>query len=395
MTARVFFLSFIFLKQFYIFPSGKFGIGDACLAAACFFLVLNKIKRKEKLLYEYQDRWGLGFVLGIIIVNFVYFFIYRKIAFIQYTLFWIYNTCAIICFREIINKGFLRKISIILKISILLQFLSYLTGVGRWFQEYWGGMRYMGTFNVPNQFAFYVFAAMLLLYIYACQYNDRTFPVFYLLSVLLIAVSKSTGIFVGIFLFTFGISMIQLKKYYQSGRLPKKYWWIIGGGLTAIFITGIYIIWPSEEFMIQYSDFSILSRIQEKILKLSEGGLVGFFYDRGAEKLIFYPQYMLWGAGEGYYERFTLSTYVNEIHSSLLSILFCYGIVPTLCLIKWIWEYLKKGSKKEKVALFALLGESFFLVNYRQPFFWMIIVMLGNPRKDRLEIEAINKQEIL
>lgn len=37
MAAEVFFLCFVFFKQFYIFPSGNFGIGDACMAAACLF----------------------------------------------------------------------------------------------------------------------------------------------------------------------------------------------------------------------------------------------------------------------------------------------------------------------------------------------------------------------
>lgn len=386
MTAEVFFLLFVFLKQFYILPSGNLGIGDACLAVSCLFLMLSKIKKKEPFLNLNQDFWGLAFIICVVIINFINFMIYKQPSFLIYILYWIYNACAIICFKNLINKKFLRKLAFVLKASILLQFLLYITGVGRQFYEYWGGIRYMGTFNDPNQLAFYIFSAMLLIYIYSCKYNDRTFPVFYILSVWIIAVSKSTGIFVGIFLFTVGIGILKLWKFYQSGRLPKKFWVLIGGCLAVSIITGLYIIWPSKDFAIQNSDFSILSRIQEKIFKLTQGGIVSFLYDRGAEKIILYPQYMLWGAGEGYYERFTLAAYANEIHSSLFSILFCYGIIPTIFLIKWLWGYLKQGSKGEMAGVFALLGESLFLVNYRQPFFWMVIVLLEKNVKNDTEV---------
>lgn len=386
MAAEVFFLCFVFFKQFYIFPSGNFGIGDACMAAACLFLVLENRKNKDGFVHAKQDLWGFAFLFCIVIINIVYFVIYRQTSFLRYTLFWIYNASAVICFRELINKRFLSKMSIVLKVAILLQCLLYIIGMGRKFHEHWGGIRYMGTFNDPNQLAFYIFAAMILLYIYACQYKDRSFPVFFILSVWIIAVSKSTGIFAGVFLFIIGIGVLQLRKCYRSGRFSQKTWCVVGGIIATVIIIGIYMIWPSKDFSIQESDFSILSRIQEKILKLTEGGIISFLYDRGAEKLILYPQYMLWGAGEGYYERFTLAAYANEIHSSLFSVLFCYGIIPTIFMLRWIWFNLKQGNDEEKVGVFALLGESFFLVNYRQPFFWMVIVMLGRLRRDNKEV---------
>ena len=53
----------------------------------------------------------------------------------------------------------------------------------------------MGTFNDPNQYAFYLFCMILLISLYACNYGDRTAPIYYCLGVFFMSISKSTGIF--------------------------------------------------------------------------------------------------------------------------------------------------------------------------------------------------------
>lgn len=83
-------------------------------------------------------------------------------------------------------------------------------------------------------------------------------------------------------------------------------------------------------------DYNMLTRIQEKIWKVAHGGLLGLFLDRGMEKLVLYPQYLLYGAGEGGFDRFTLTSQINEIHCCLFSVLFCYGIIPTVFLLIWL-----------------------------------------------------------
>ena len=66
--------------------------------------------------------------------------------------------------------------------------------------------------------------------------------------------------------------------------------------------------------------------------------------------------------------------FTHEIHSSFFEIWYCYGIVPTVILIMWLIKNIKACDKKRMAAVMAILIESFFLVNYRQPFFWYILV---------------------
>lgn len=50
---------------------------------------------------------------------------------------------------------------------------------------------------------------------------------------------------------------------------------------------------------------------------------------RGYDRILNYPEYLLFGAGEGAYHRFRSDLYDSEIHSTYGTLLFCYGVVGT------------------------------------------------------------------
>ena len=72
------------------------------------------------------------------------------------------------------------------------------------------------------------------------------------------------------------------------------------------------------------------------------------------------PQYLLYGAGEGGFDRFTLASQVNEIHCCLFSVMFCYGLIPTSCLLVWLGRKLRRIDAAMTSAVIGLLAESFF-----------------------------------
>lgn len=307
-AAVLFFLLFIFLKQFYLFPSGGMEAADVCLFASFFMLLCDCMRRRPERLFQLKTE-GLFYVFlaFVLVINTYYGIRLGRGEFSKYTCFWIFNACAIWSFcylAEYGGKAFLTGINRVVKVNIGVQLLIYLTGRGRIFREYWGAVRYQGTFNDPNQLAFFLFMMILLLYLYRCRFGDRSFPVFYVLALPVIAASKSTGI------------------------------------------------------------------------------LLGLFLDRGMEKLVLYPQYLLYGAGEGGFDRFTLASQVNEIHCCLFSVMFCYGLIPTLCLLVWLGRKLRYADAAMACAVMGLLAESFFLVNYRQPMFWMILLYGSVVRMD-------------
>lgn len=377
-AAVLFFLLFIFLKQFYLFPSRGMEAADVCLFASFFMLLCDCMRRRpERLLQLKTESLFYVFLASVLMINAYYGIRLGRGEFFKYTCFWIFNACAIWSFcylTEYGGKAFLTGINRVVKVNIGVQLLIYLSGHGRIFREYWGAVRYQGTFNDPNQLAFFLFMMILLLYLYRCRFGDRSFPVFYVLVLPVIAASKSTGILLGVFVFTILAVLYELYQIGCKKGVSVKVW--ILGICMGVLIFGLFLwwIWPAADFDVKTVDYNMLTRIQEKIWKVAHGGLLGLFLDRGMEKLVLYPQYLLYGAGEGGFDRFTLASQVNEIHCCLFSVMFCYGLIPTSCLLVWLGRKLRRIDAAMTSAVIGLLAESFFLVNYRQPMFWMILL---------------------
>lgn len=369
------FLLFVFLKQFYIFPSGSIGLADISLML-CFLLLLYRRIQDRSLCPTLKQDVLLYLFLGcVLLINGIYGISDQSSEFFKYSLFWLYNVCAIWTFRELCNlfgDRFLHQLNHAVKLNIIIQILIYISGQGRLLREYWGAVRYMGTFNDPNQLAFFLFLMVLLAYLYACTTKDKTFPIFYLLTIPVLLATKSTGILLGFLSFTGLIMLYALHRMTARYYISKKLWGI--AMILTVIILGIFLIkiWPSDDFDVKNLEYTMTSRIQEKLWKISHGGLIGLLLDRGMEKLILYPKCMLFGAGEGAFARFTLASQINEIHCCLFSVLFCYGILPTYILLKWIWDNVKGCPKAALCAIAGLIIESFFLINYRQPMFWMV-----------------------
>jgi hypothetical protein len=64
--------------------------------------------------------------------------------------------------------------------------------------------------------------------------------------------------------------------------------------------------------------------------RLVTGGEYDSLSTRGYDRIVNHPEYVLFGAGEGAYDRFRSDLFASEIHSSYGTLLFCYGIVGVL-----------------------------------------------------------------
>ncbi len=384
----LFFISFLVLKQFYVLPSGSIGLADLCLGASALMIMGKQIREYQKYKKEgfsgrlmlhkisnwEEDKLLYIFLLCVVIINSVYMCQERNIGFVKYSIYWLYNGMAIWCFRYIGREQNFKKYSVVaVRTNILIQTGIWISGRGRFFYEYWGGTRYMGTFNDPNQLAFFLFMMILLLYLLR-EKRQIWDGIFYGMAIVIIIASKSTGIFLGVVAFGGCLVVKWMYRIYKADKLPRQVW-RMGVAILLISITaGLWVLWPDADFSIQEGNFTLIERTQEKIWKLNQDGAGGIFMDRGLDKLILYPQYVIFGAGEGGFARFPASVQINEIHCCLFSILFCYGIVPTGILLVWLGRQLKLLEEWMWPAALALLAESFLLINYRQPLFWLILV---------------------
>lgn len=379
--AQYSFLIFIFLKQFYIFNSGAVQPGDLFLLISLLFIVVTK---KKSLIISKIDYYLLVFLFFVILINFTYHFIYLKIEFIMSTLYYIFSFLLVIVFRNLLQEGnFINQLLNVLKINLITQFFILILGIG----EYYCDVRYMGTFNDPNQFAFFIYITLMLSILGAKLIEKKVNIIYYLITLIMIFESGSTGMLLamGSFLGIYTILNLFVKSHKKLYKLNFRFLKIIPFSFITIFSL-IILIEYKEEIFKTINDAPILQRVEQKLNKVENENNEGLIEDRGLDKLLFYPEKMILGAGQGYYSRFDKVNHKGEIHSTLPSILFSYGIFPTMILIMWFYKNIKKIPIEIYAIFISLTLESFTLLNQRQPFFWMLFVLASEylfKRKNR------------
>ena len=91
-AAVLFFLLFIFLKQFYLFPSGGMEAADVCLFASFFMLLCDCMRRRpERLLQLKTESLFYVFLASVLMINAYYGIRLGRGEFFKYTCFWIFN----------------------------------------------------------------------------------------------------------------------------------------------------------------------------------------------------------------------------------------------------------------------------------------------------------------
>jgi hypothetical protein len=73
---------------------------------------------------------------------------------------------------------------------------------------------------------------------------------------------------------------------------------------------------------------------------------LGFFEERGYDRITEDPQYCVLGAGEGAYNRFreTSAIGAHELHSSIATLFFSYGLVGTLLFAAFMWAVMSRAG---------------------------------------------------
>ena len=370
---QISFLIFIFLKQFYILSSGGLQPSDLFFILS-FTIYIIKCIRDNSFKINTIDKYIILFICLLTIINMSYFMIYKKFDFLISSFYYIYNFTVIILFRRLLkDECFIKKLLKVLKLNLFTQIIIYLIGIGRYYES----TRYMGTFNDPNQMAFYIYILFMLIVIVSDILKYKVKALYYLIAIFLIFETSSTGMLLGIGSFTLiyaTVNYVQIKKEIKLNIKTLL-------SLIGILIILVVISIPNMNSIVKsIQDMPILNRVDEKISEISGNNTSSnnektIVKDRGLDKLLIYPEQILFGSGQGYYARFNKAYHMGEIHSTLPSILFYYGIIPTILIILWFIKNIKNIPLQVSAIYISLLIESFTLLNQRQPFFWMLFVL--------------------
>ena len=378
---HVLFLLFIMLKPFYFRSSGTAQISDLVFLLSCVAWISS---RRGNLVLTDGNQYFLLFTVCVYVINAVYSAIY-PVSISQYrasdnylvnTMYYTYNLLVVLQFSDNIrNDAFLKSLLSVSVANIGIQAIIHMLGAG----GLYFGVRYFGTFNDPNQFAFFLFMSFLIVYVLLNYFNDTSQKQYYMSLIILfmvvtylVSASASTGVLLGLVAFLFSLIPALL----HNKKTPISIAFRIIFAITILFVAYFVINYFSGN---SFDENYLFRRVSEKIGKAESGGIMALIKERGLDKVFRYPEYLLFGSGEGYYDRFIGSEL--EIHSTIPSILFTYGIIPSLILLKWVRFKLRKIHYAIVPVYIGLLFESLTLLNQRQPMFWMII-LLGS-----LEIE--------
>lgn len=380
------FLVYLVLKPYYLFESGGLQIGDIILLIGfILYLVFSKFNQemKSKLFTAIQaNKLFILFTFLTFAINAAYFAVYGMSKFLLSSLYYVFIFLAIALFYIYgQNKSFLTNVSKVLKFNLLAQLAISLVGIGRDYDS----ERYMGTFNDPNQFGFYILISYLFIYaINVVLKNKKQFDVtFFITALFLIFQSASTGSLFGLAIF----AMLQIAyniKDILHVTYPKiqRTMYSLGGVMSVAII--IFVFAGLGAFNLSKFDVNALTqdqavtqRIQGKVAKADNEANISLWEDRGYDIIYKYPNYIAFGAGEGNYDRYIKATnnYGNEVHATFPSMLFYYGIIPFLIIAAWLYKFVEDVDAKMLIIYSAIVAESFILLNQRQSLFWMLFVL--------------------
>ncbi len=101
---------------------------------------------------------------------------------------------------------------------------------------------------------------------------------------------------------------------------------------------------------------------------------IGFAEERGYDRIWQYPEYLLTGAGEGAYARFSPAGEApREIHSSLGTVVFGYGVIGVLLFGTFAFRMARGGSLRSSIMMIPALTYTVAHQGLRFTSFWVIV----------------------
>ena len=355
---------YLIIFPLYFMPSGEPQIADYLMVLLMLMMVLgSRIQITRSLHSLIRPLILLGIYVAI--VN-LFTFISTLDAFakganpLYYTLFFFYNIGVVILAYILYSrhkKSFLWATALGLFLGALLVIV-----ISPFFTNaYYSTIRLTLTFNNPNQTGYYGLSALTFFII-----TSRAIKIHWIWSLLMsvmciyiTAASLSQAAIISILLL-YGLNLLE--------------------GITTNFrrIFGLVALIAVAIFYFTYSDFG--NRIIDNYnyrRSVYQGSDVGEIQYRGYDRIINHPHYVILGAGEGYYNRFITYSDSHEIHSTLGTLIFCYGIPGTFLFSLFVFRSIIKVRWNVAIYLLPLLAYGLTHMGLRFTFFWLSIAILG------------------
>lgn len=341
---------FIVLFPFYVFKSGMPQPADWLLVLLA-PMVLKTWDRKMPADLAKPYRMLLLFTGYVVLVNVVWSIIEFKFTFalkdgfLLSPFFYIYNALMLLTFVLMFKKYgdyLLWLTTHLVLVSVIIQLLLSFVIVGR--------TRSALMFNSPNQLGYYaVLCAGILLIGHRRLALSTISTLVGVLGATYLALISSSKAAVGS-IGMLGIALLMTR---------------VRSMFAAMVVLGLLILTPNR-----FSD--ALDRAQDRIVN---DETKPFLEERGYDRIFNNPEYTILGAGEGGYRRFRDSTAIgsHEIHSSIGTLIFCYGAVGTMLFGAFVLMTLFQATLRTWIVMLPAFAYGMTHQGLRFTMFWVLI----------------------
>ncbi len=344
---------YLIVYPFYFFEQGKPQIADIF---GVIIVAINLKSIVRSINSNTMTRYLFLFVLYSFIVNTAWMLILGNSfefddLMLKHSLYYTYGFLMLLfVFSKIKDDEFLRITFYSIGLSVCLQLLLW-----PFFTDQSG--RTQMFFKNPNQLAFWALSLLLITNMLIKIINPKKlYQIIFIVACTFLAfISASKAAILGCVLFWI---------YYFINSKRK------------ILVFTIIVI-GSSIFLISNKDIkleriSLIDNIIERITEKKPANQQGF-EGRGYGRIIRYPKYLFFGAGEGKVERFNEHL---ELHSTLFNILFSYGIIGLSIFIFALSSIFKNASIEVLVYFMIVIMYTLVHMTLRAPLFWILLLML-------------------
>lgn len=347
---------YLLLSPFYVFLSGLPQPADIVLILGIIpAAIVAFVKRSMRI--EPVFLAGFSFAILTLAINLIYYAFFFERQFLFASMFYVYNFMAF-CFVIFLfqrSPFFMNQITYYaIAATVVIQFCVVL-----FFDS--AGFRHEGTFNNPNQLAYWslLMAAMLIVLKRSTSLNLVDMALFTLLAYIQTQSLSKAG------LIAFGLLVLFMAFSPVTNKKLKAVFLLLLCVFTITKVTA-----PVETRIIIHATENIDAVTQ----RLSDIGVDrdDSAMGRGYARLIDYPQYLLTGAGEGAHWRFNAR---QELHSGIATILFSYGFIGFILFATFLVLIFKRLPLYYGLILVTIVLYGLTHQNFRNTGFWIFLAL--------------------
>lgn len=360
MNKVVLVLTFIYfiLTPFYIFPSGLPQPADyLVIISILVFFLFGSYKK----VYNYKITKDLKVLLLVIfLVNLGNQFYLANKGIdgrpLFAVLFYIFNFSFLMMVIAYIDyEKYKNIISISILSSVALQCFLLILGIGNL-----TGGRETAFFNNPNQLGYFGLLSLSIFSVNKSKLRSST-----LVSISMICFSAFLVLMSGSRAALFGILLLALFLFIEESlKFNLRYF------IGVIFISIISI------FLLNYNYIEDrLNKIQAR--NESRNSTISSEWEtRGYSRMMYYPEFLFFGAGEGGNLRFIDTNNDHEMHSAFGTMLFSYGILGFILFIRLIFRIIVLRPWHNMLILLPVLVYNISHQGLRVTMFWVLLGIL-------------------